>query len=111
MTPYLFILAATFIGAGGAFFLKRGAASFAFTVQGTVLNWPFVLGGVLYVAAIPVYLAGLRTLPLSLAYPLTSLTYVWSALLARNLLGEKVSAMRWAGIGAIIAGTALAVLP
>jgi uncharacterized membrane protein len=43
----------------------------------------------------------------SLIWPLTSLGFVLTALMARFLLGEQVSMVRWTGVILIVLGAAL----
>jgi multidrug transporter EmrE-like cation transporter len=57
-----------------------------------------------YGLSLIVWIIGLSRVPVSQAYPLLSLGYVVTALLALTLLGEQVSALRWTGIVIIIAG-------
>lgn len=57
-----------------------------------------------YALSVVVWLVGLSRVPVSQAYPILSLGYVLTALLAWPLLGEAVSAQRFAGIFVIIAG-------
>ena len=49
----------------------------------------------------------LRWADLSYVAPVTSLGYVITALLGRFVLGEPVSARRWAGTALVVAGAAL----
>lgn len=53
------------------------------------------------------YSSTLSWSPLSATQPFNALNYVFSALLARLLLGEKVGPGRWAGIALIVAGVIL----
>jgi multidrug transporter EmrE-like cation transporter len=57
-----------------------------------------------YGLSLIVWIIGLSRVPVSQAYPLLSLGYVVTAVLALTLLGEQVSALRWVGIVVIIAG-------
>ncbi len=95
---------ATAIGALGALFLKRGAHHFSFRPAKLLRNRQLVAGALLYAASVPLYLYALKVLPLAVAYPLTSMTYVWSALLARRHLNEQIRIGRWCGILLIVAG-------
>ena len=54
-----------------------------------------------------VWFAVLAKSPLSLVYPLMSLSYVFGLVLARYCLGESISLVRWAGVGLICVGVAL----
>jgi drug/metabolite transporter (DMT)-like permease len=53
-------------------------------------------------------LALLSWAPVSLIVPATALSYVVGTLGAKLLLGERVSPARWAGVGLVCAGVALA---
>jgi len=57
-----------------------------------------------YGLSVGVWTIGLSRVPVSQAYPVLSLGYVLTAVLAWPLLGEAVSAQRWLGIGVIIVG-------
>jgi drug/metabolite transporter (DMT)-like permease len=70
-----------------------------------VLTSPWIVSGVfLYGLATLLWLAVLSRLPLSTAYPLQSLAYVFALLLAWLLFGEAVPPNRWIGTGIILAG-------
>jgi len=103
----LLAVVTTLLGAGGALAMKRGAARFRLTLRGTVLNAWLVAGGTLYLGGAATYAVLLTRLPMSVAYPLTSLQYVWIALSSRWLFRERVDAWRWAGIVLIMGGTTL----
>lgn len=69
---------------------------------------PWLIGGVAaYAVEIPVWTSVLGLLPLSVAFPLASLSYCGVAAVARFVLGEKVSARRWLATGLIAAGVAI----
>jgi drug/metabolite transporter (DMT)-like permease len=53
------------------------------------------------------YMALLTVAELSFAVPATAVTYVLETLLAKYLLKERVTALRWAGAGLVICGVAL----
>lgn len=55
------------------------------------------------------WLAVLQTLPLSMAYPLLSVSYVVVMLLARWLFAEAIPWQRWLGTGFIMLGVGLLV--
>jgi len=63
-----------------------------------------VIGLVIYVGSVGVWLMVLSRAPVSIAYPLSSLGYVTSALAAYYLLGEDLSMLRIAGILVILVG-------
>lgn len=53
------------------------------------------------------WMAVVQLAPLSVLVPLTAFSHVLNAMLAGPLLGEKVSAQRWAGTGLIVLGIVL----
>jgi len=68
----------------------------------------YILLGVAFEAAffgILLYLLSQRDV--SLIWPLTSLGFVITAVAARFIRHEEVSALRWAGVGLIVVGAAL----
>jgi drug/metabolite transporter (DMT)-like permease len=105
------IFIATFIGAIGAIFLKKGAKHIKLRVELTPENRFIIAGVFMYVVGILMYMLVLRALPLSIAYPLTSVSYLWIVLLSRKYLKEKIDIWRWAGIFLIIGGIVLLSLP
>lgn len=62
-------------------------------------------GAGLYGLSLVIWLAVLSKTNVSVAYPLLSLTYVFSMILAMWLLGEKVVLWQWIGAACIILGT------
>jgi multidrug transporter EmrE-like cation transporter len=64
----------------------------------------FIAGIALYGVSVIVWIVGLSRVPVSVAYPMLSLGYIVNAVAAHYLLGEAVTATRWAGIGFIIVG-------
>ena len=53
------------------------------------------------------YLELLTVAELSFAVPITAVTYVLETVLAKYVLGERVSWLRWAGASLVICGVAL----
>jgi drug/metabolite transporter (DMT)-like permease len=69
---------------------------------------PYVLAGVAsYGFSTIFWLVLLSRVELSYAYPALSMGYVLITLVSALLLGEQVSAMRWAGVFVIVAGVIL----
>jgi drug/metabolite transporter (DMT)-like permease len=78
------------------------------SMVGRTVSNPWVLFGVLLQASFFfLYLTLLSRADVSLVLPLTALDYIVVALLAHALLGEVVTAVRWAGIAFIIVGVVL----
>lgn len=80
----------------------------------SVLNaaqWKFwmAMGVAAHILQIFIYIGALRFLPVGIANPLSSLSFVTVAVLSQLLLRESVTKMRWIGIGLILIGTGLLV--
>ncbi|MFC3886484.1 EamA family transporter [Bacillus songklensis] len=69
---------------------------------------PFFIGGAfLYVLATGLWLVILSKLPLSVAYPFQSISYVFGAVAAYFIFKETISIQQWIGIAVIIFGVYL----
>ena len=81
----------------------------AVLLAGRQLATSFALWAALtcYGLSVVVWIVGLSRVPVSQAYPVLSVGYIITALLAWSTLGESVTAARWAGIGLIIVGVLL----
>lgn len=53
------------------------------------------------------YMALLTVAELSFAVPVTAVTYVLETVLAKYILKERVTGLRWAGAGLVVCGVAL----
>ena len=114
MNPYALILSAVACEVLGQLCLKRGAASHASPERsaGVLGPWTDVLrnrwtyaGIAAYGVELLLWIAALHSLPLSLAFPLLSLSYCGVAIASRVFLGERISARSWVGIALITLGT------
>ena len=65
------------------------------------------LGSVAHLAEAVFYTAVLAVLDLNVAYPLSGLTFIATALLSSWLLRESVTPTRWIGVACILAGAGL----
>jgi len=70
-------------------------------------NWNILLGTLLEAIFFGVLLYLLSQKDVSLVWPLTSLGFVLTALAARMVRHEEVSALRWVGVIIIVIGAAL----
>ena len=82
--------------------LKRTASS-----GSRRLPW-LAAGVVLFLLEIGLYTRALKTLPVSVAYPLSALSYAAVVVAARLLLGERPDRRRWAGVLLVVTGAACA---
>lgn len=103
----LLVVVATFIGAFGSLFLKKGANNLHRTLSSIIKNKNLYFAVFLYGISTIVYIWALSNGDLSLIYPITSLTYVWISLVSVRFLGEKMNNFKWLGIIFIILGVFL----
>jgi len=95
------------VGAFGAFFFKKASTKFSINPKKLIKNYYFFIAATLYVISSLGYLLILKTTPLSILYPMTAITYLWTAIIAYILLKEKFTRTKIIGIALIILGIAL----
>lgn len=94
----------------GQLALKLGLSrmpKFSWTVAfwGDLLtNWWFLLSGILCGSAALLWMYILKHYPLSMAYPMASMGYVFVLVLAVVFLHEEVDWQRWIGVALIMTG-------
>ena len=93
------------VGSFGPIYLKRGSKKLA--KISLFKNCELFAGCLFYVGGVSLFIPALKGGPLSLLYPILSLSYGWVAFLSTRLLGEKMNRPKWAGIVLIILGVAL----
>ncbi|HEX6957238.1 MAG TPA: SMR family transporter [Ferrovibrio sp.] len=102
---YLALAAGILLGVVGQLLLKAGAGGETLLQQ--FLAPQSVIGLALYFIAAVCYMLALRKIPVSVAFPSVSLSYVLVALLAFWLYGEALSPSKLAGIALICVGVIL----
>lgn len=103
---YAALFAAIAVGIAGQVLLKTGSARTASLA--TQYVDPFtLLGLVAYGLAAILYIAAIKKIPISLAYPMVSLSYLAVALIAHYAWGEALGLPQLAGIVFIILGILL----
>lgn len=105
----LALVVMTALGAIGSLFLKK-SVSRCHDIVKVVLEPYFILGGLFYFVSALLDIWLLRHLRYVVVLPLTSLTYVWSMLLAKMVLRERVSALKVTGLIFVIGGMLALVL-
>ena len=114
MKTLIVILIATMCTAVGETFLSLGMKRIGLE-NASFWRWfllvatnPTVLTGVFFAACFFfLYLLTLSWADLSFVMPLTALSYLFAAILAKVFLGEQISWLRWTGILVIVIGVAL----
>ena len=118
MFALILVLICVFAGAAGQIFWKTGMSGMdKINGMGDLLqlktawdiftNRYIIIGIVLYAMSVFLWLGAMSTLDVSFMYPLLSLGYIVTAILAFIFIGEHVTLIRWAGITLVIAGCIL----
>jgi drug/metabolite transporter (DMT)-like permease len=105
MLYFFLIFILTFLGSLAALFLKK--ASESKDIKTLILNINFYAGGALYCGAATINIYVLRYLTYSTLLPLTSLTYIWTMILSRAVLKEKLNPKKIFGVIGILIGAVL----
>ena len=85
--------------------VKAGAFSWSFNYFiAQLTNWWFLLTGITLGSATVLWMYILRHYPLSAAYPLTCLSYVFGMILGMIFLQETIPYTRWIGVVFILIG-------
>ncbi len=103
------ILISIVLGSIGQIVLKSGMESVPQVTSGSgmvhAFRSPLVLAGLAcYVLATFAWLIVLQRVPVSFAYPMISLNYIFVTLLAKVVRGETVPSLRYFGLALILAG-------
>ncbi len=72
-----------------------------------LVNWPFAVCGLCFGAASLLWMYMMKVFPLSVVYPLMSLSFVFGMIAAICFFHEHVSLTQWLGLGLIILGCIL----
>jgi len=116
--PYLILGACILLGGATQILFKLGMNSvgaldsteklFSLKTVAIVLSNRYILTGlVLYAISSILWLIGLSMLDVSLMYPLLSLAYLVTTVLAFLILNEPVRTSRWIGVMLIVIGSIL----
>ena len=94
----------------GQVFLKIGLSRmlpFGWTTHfwaSAFLNWQFALSGLLFGGSSLLWMYIIKRYPLSVAYPMISLSYVFGLLAAAIVFHELVGPYKWLGVALIVGG-------
>lgn len=98
----------TFLGALASVFLKKGSSTA--NLQKIIFSYNIYIGGILYVICALLNIGVLKYLPYSIVLPLTSITYIWTLILASIFFKEKIKKRKLFGTCLIIFGTILLII-
>lgn len=76
---------------------------------GLLANWQFAFCGICFGLGSLLWMYILKNFPLSLAYPMVSLSYVFGMVAAILFFQEAVSVTKWMGVFFIVIGCSLIV--
>lgn len=99
--------------AAGQVFLKFALAkmkpfNWAWEFWGSLFcNWQFAACGAFFLAASLLWMYMIKAFPLSVAYPMVSLSYVFGMVAAIVFFHEDVTLTRWIGVAFIMLGCCL----
>jgi len=99
----LVIISSIIAGIGG-FLFKGASKNLSLKFRKLLTNYKLILGFLFFGLAVIVYIIALKNGELNVIYPISSLTYVWSTLLAKKYLKEKINIYKWFGIALILLG-------
>lgn len=102
MTIYIYLIIMTIIGSFAAYFLKKATRSR--NNKCLLKNINLYIGGCLYIITAVINIYILRYLSYSVVLPLTSITYIWTLIIAKVLLKEEISRNKMIGVMLIILG-------
>lgn len=88
--------------------MKLGANNIVHpTLMQLIMNVPLMTGYALYGVNMLMLTIALKNAPLSLLYPIISLTYVWVTMLSVMIFKESVNRYKVAGLAIVILGVAV----
>lgn len=88
--------------------MKLGANNIAHpSLMQIIANAPLMMGYVLYGINMLMLTMALKNAPLSLLYPIISLTYVWVTMLSVMIFKESVNSYKILGLVIVISGVAV----
>ena len=99
------------LGAFASYFFKNAS----FRLEGAnvfklLREKAFWTGGLLYLAAAANNIFLLCYLDYSILLPMSSITYIWTMIIASKLLGERITVRKIVGVAAIVCGASLLAL-
>lgn len=100
---YIIVLLLTILGSFGAFFLKKATNSKPSIMSAFTSKYLYI-GGALYILAAILNIFVLNYLDYIVLLPLTSLSYIWTMIIARIFLGDKISRNKKIGVLCICIG-------
>lgn len=106
---YTLLIAGCLLGAVASYFFKRASTGMPSNRNLIALLRIkfFWVGGCLYLVAAANNIFLYNYLEYSILLPMSSITYIWTMIVAYKLLGEKITSRKLVGVAAVICGAAL----
>lgn len=101
---YLLVPITTLLGSLGALFFKRASEKIK-DLKSLILNIDLYIGGIFYVLGALLNIVLLKVLPYSIVPPLMSFTYVWTVIISKIVLKEKIRKTQIVGVVLLILGS------
>ena len=105
------VIGGTLLGAFASYNFKGASATISGiniqVISALAKNKVFIIGVVLYLIAAANNIFLLRYLDYSILLPISSITYIWTMVIANRLLGEVITKRKIFGVAAIIVGAIL----
>lgn len=118
LNPYFLIILGALLAAAAEIFLKKGAVETVRLVGHTDWTTISALGSgwvwiaiLCYASSFAAWLHVLRSVPLNIAFNLSSIIHVFVPLGCWIFLGEAISEMRWFGISLVLLGICVIAKP
>ena len=99
----------SFLGAFAQLELKLGVNRSTKRILAFFKNYDLMAGVVLYTVAAGMFIFALKQEKLTVLYPLVATSYIWTSLLAKKYLDERMNLFKWTGISLILIGVCLIV--
>ncbi len=99
------VLLSGFYGALAPIYLKKGLGEIEISSLRTYKN--IIIAGFIFGTGLVPLILAMRYADLSLLYPLTALSYVWTALYSAYFLRESINKYTWMGIWFTVGGVIL----
>lgn len=97
LIPIIIVFFNCILGALGVFLLKKGTRK-------KIINKYTITGISLYMIGSVIFVITLKYAPVSVLYPITGSTYIWSFILAKKYLNENIDKNKIIGLATIILG-------
>ncbi|WP_147534194.1 EamA family transporter [Bacillus marasmi] len=97
----------TIFGSFGGFFFKKASSPLENSKKISSLLMFLAIGGFFYISGAVVNIILLKKLPYSIVFPLTSVTYIWTMIISKIWLNERITSRKLLGVTLILIGCVL----